>query len=275
MTQQQKPHYRSIFISDVHLGTSACQATYLLDFLENTTCDHLYLVGDIIDLLAMRRKVHFPPSHEKIIACIMRKAKLGAEVTYIPGNHDALFRRFVGQSIAGIKVRRNAVYQSLDGHRYLVSHGDEFDAVMQCSPWLNWIGDISHGTLLKLNTMINLVRKLMNLPYWSLARSVKQRIGSAKAYIQQFERISTTRASELNYDGYICGHIHHWEMRYYDGALYINDGDWVEHCSSLVETSSGEMQLMHWSDHQKVLARRSELQTDRGIRTGTIRPAAA
>lgn len=252
-------HYRAIFISDVHLGTSACQASYLIDFLSQNHCDTLYLVGDIVDILAMRKRVHFTPQHEEVLTQILKKAHQGVRVIYIPGNHDAVFKRFCGQVIAGVEVRLNAVHKSLSGESYYVSHGDEFDAIMQCSAWLTWLGDVSHGFLLRMNTIFNLIRRSLKLPYWSLARAVKKRIGSAQAFIDQFERIASRQAQEHDYDGYICGHIHHWQMTYHGHALYLNDGDWVEHCTALVETQQGEFQLLHWADYKEVLARQSAL----------------
>lgn len=253
-------HYRAIFISDVHLGTGACQADYLIDFLTQNDCDTLYLVGDIVDLLAMRKRIQFTPQHEEVLAIILKKARQGVRVVYIPGNHDALFKRFCGQVISGVEVRLNGVHETLNGERYYVSHGDEFDGIMQCSAWLNWLGDISHGFLLRLNTLVNLIRRSLKLPYWSLARAVKKRIGSAQAFIDQFERIASRQARERRYDGYICGHIHHWQMKYHGQTLYVNDGDWVEHCTALVETSQGELQLMHWADHKQVLVRQGALE---------------
>ena len=252
-------HYRAIFISDVHLGTNACQADYLIDFLTQNSADTLYLVGDIIDLLAMRKRIYFSPQHEEVLAIILKKARKGTRVIYIPGNHDALFRRFCGQSIAGVDVRFSAVHEAANGMRLFVSHGDEFDGIMRCSAWLNWLGDVSHGFLLRLNTIVNLLRKHWKLPYWSLARAVKQRIGKAQAFINQFEQIASRQAFERDYDGYICGHIHHWQMQYHGGVLYANDGDWVEHCTALVETHQGEFQLLHWADRKEILLRSSEL----------------
>lgn len=259
----QGSHYRAIFISDVHLGTHACQAEYLLDFLENNTADTLYLVGDIIDLMAMRKRVNFTAAHESVIAHVAKRARSGQRVIYIPGNHDAFFRKFVGQTFAGIEIHRDAVYTSLSGKRFFVSHGDEFDGVMRCSQWLTRFGDFSHGVLLRIHTLVNSIRKSRRLPYWSLARAVKERIGKAQNFITQFEKIGSLSAKEHQYDGYICGHIHHWQLAYHhDDVLYMNDGDWVEHCSALVETMQGEFELLHWSDHTKVL-----------MSTATVKPA--
>lgn len=255
----QGNHYRAIFVSDVHLGTSACQADYLLDFLTQNSCDTLYLVGDIVDLLAMRRRVQFTPAQQEVLALILRLARQPMRVVYIPGNHDALMRRFCGQTVAGVEIRHNAVHETCRGERFYVSHGDEFDGIMQCSAWLNWLGDVSHSLLLRMNTLINWLRKEMNLPFWSLARAVKERIGSAQNFIHQFERIASRQARSQAFDGYICGHIHHWQMRYYQQTLYVNDGDWVEHCTALVETTHGELQLLHWADHKGILLRQSQL----------------
>lgn len=247
-------HFRAIFISDVHLGTSACQAAYLIDFLKHNSADQLYLVGDIVDLIAMRKRIHLTVEHEEVVGLFLEWAKNGCKVTYIPGNHDAFFRRFCGQNIAGVDIRMSAEYLSLGQERFFVSHGDELDSIMHCSGWLTWLGDVSHGVLLRINTLVNLVRKSWHLSYWSLARSVKKRIGKASAFIERFEKLGARRVAEKRFDGYICGHIHHWQMKYHDNTLYMNDGDWVEHCSALVETTHGEWQLLHWSDHEKVLA---------------------
>lgn len=254
------PHkVRSIFVSDVHLGTSACQAKYLLDMLNRIECERLYLVGDVIDLLAMQKRAQFPALHQEVIARVMAIAQSGIDVIYIPGNHDALIRHFNGQTISGVQIKNHTQYKSLDGRTFVVSHGDEFDTLLQCSPWLNWLGDISHEFLLKINTLVNAIRRGMGKPYWSLARSIKKRIGSAQAFIDRYERLAAYRAQELNVDGFICGHIHHWQMRFHEGALYMNDGDWVEHCSALFETSQGEFQLWHWADSQELLMSESSL----------------
>ena len=250
---------RAIFVSDVHLGTSACQAEYLLDMLSSVDCERLYLVGDIIDLIAMRKRVRFPAQHQAVIARVVAMAQSGVDVVYIPGNHDALIRRFNGQIISGVKIENHLLYQSLDGRRFVVSHGDEFDTLLQCSPWLNWFGDISHEFLLKINTLVNAFRRGIGKPYWSLARSVKQRIGSAQAFIDQYENLAAYRARERKVDGFICGHIHHWQMRHCEDALYINDGDWVEHCSALFETEQGAFQIWQWADSQKLLVCESSI----------------
>lgn len=251
--------FLSVFISDVHLGTANCQAKYLLKFLREAEFDNLYLVGDIVDLLAARKKAQFSLEQQQVIEYVLTLPKRGKRVVYIPGNHDASLRRLAGQKVAGVEFHLHIEYQTLDKRRFFVSHGDEFDSMMQCAPLLNWLGDTSHELLLKLNTVINAIRRSWGLPYWSLARSIKTRIGSAQAFIEHYERLAAKRAYESGYDGYICGHIHHWHMKQFGASLYLNDGDWVEHCSTLVETRRGEWQLWQWADQPELLARELDL----------------
>jgi UDP-2,3-diacylglucosamine pyrophosphatase LpxH len=251
--------YRAVFVSDIHLGTPDCQADYLLSFLSELKTQRLYLVGDIIDLYAMRRRITLTPVHEKVISQILHMAATGTEVIYIPGNHDAPLRRFCGQTIAHIKLQRDAVHVTADGRCFFVSHGDEFDSVMQCSAWLTRIGDLSHELLLRLNTLLNLMRRHLSLPYWSFSSYVKSRIGRAARFIANFEGVAAQRAGEQAFDGYICGHIHRGNLKYEHGVLYCNDGDWVEHCTALVEDSEGCLSLIHRSDVQYELIRETEL----------------
>ncbi|MAR91401.1 MAG: UDP-2,3-diacylglucosamine diphosphatase [Pseudomonadota bacterium] len=253
---------RSVFISDVHLGTTACQAQYLLDFLRTCQTEYLYLVGDIIDLLYMRRRVHFTPQHEEVVETILALARNGTRVIYIPGNHDALMRRFCGQMVAGVEIHRHRVHYCADGRRFFVSHGDEFDSAIHAGVFWHMVGDLSHHLLLRLNTLVNGLRRLLKMPYWSLAGYLKQRIGKASKFIRRFETIAAHQARELKFDGFICGHIHQSGMRRIDGVLYCNDGDWVEHCTALVETRQGQFELLHWADHKEVLLRETELTED-------------
>ena len=250
---------RSVFISDVHLGTAACQAQYLLDFLHSHKPEYLYLVGDIVDLIAMRKRVNFTVQHEQVVEKVMEMARQGTRVIYIPGNHDALMRRFSGQIVAGIEVHRNRVHYCADGRRFFVSHGDEFDSAMHAGVFWYVVGDFSHHVLLRLNTFLNACRRALKLPYWSLAGFIKKRIGKANEFIRRFELIAARQARELKYDGFICGHIHQSGMRRINDVLYCNDGDWVEHCTALIETNQGEFELVHWADHREVLIREREL----------------
>lgn len=258
--------YRSIFISDVHLGTRACQAKHLLDFLKQTECQNLYLVGDIIDLQEMKKKAHFPDEHRQIISLIMQKARTGTKVVYIPGNHDAFFRQLVGQSIAGIDIKLNDVYTSLDGRKFHVSHGDEFDQMVKVSPILLAIGDRAHGMMLRLNNWVNATRKLVGLPYWSFANYIKGHINKAKQFIARFEQAALKSAESHEVDGFICGHIHYASFRQQDGRLYCNDGDWVEYCSALVESHQGSLSLIHWSENPHIIAEEPKPQPQWGTK---------
>ena len=246
--------FRSVFISDVHLGTKACQAVHLLDFLQNIKTDTLYLVGDIIDLQEMRHKAYFVDTHHKIVEQVLAMAKAGTKVIYIPGNHDAFFRKFAGQTLSGIDIRLNARHQTANGRTFYVSHGDEFDQMVKISPLMLAIGDRAHGLMLSLNQWINGLRRLFGLPYWSLAGYLKNHISKAKEFIERFETAALKSAKNQQVDGYICGHIHFASFRMKDDILYCNDGDWVEHCSALTESKAGELSLLHWSEQPKVLA---------------------
>ena len=246
--------YRSVFISDVHLGTKACQAKHLLDFLQHIETEHLYLVGDIIDLQAMRNKAYFIDTHHAVVEQVLAMAKSGTKVTYIPGNHDAFFRQFAGQTLSDVKIQLHARHQTADGRQFYVSHGDEFDQMVKISPLMLAIGDKAHHLMLSLNQWINGLRRLIGLPYWSLAGYLKSHIGKAKDFIDRFETAALKSAKSHKLDGYICGHIHFASFQLKDQTLYCNDGDWVEHCTALTESASGELSLLHWSENPKVLA---------------------
>lgn len=246
--------FRSVFISDVHLGTKACQANHLLDFLQQIKTDTLYLVGDIIDLQEMRSRAHFVNTHTRIIEQILSMAESGTKVIYIPGNHDAFFRQFAGQTLSGIKIKLNAKHQTADGRTFYVSHGDEFDQMIKISPLMLAIGDRAHGLMLSVNQWINGARRLLGLPYWSLAGYLKSHINKAKEFIERFETAALKSAKNHHVDGYICGHIHFASFKVKSGILYCNDGDWVEHCTALTENQQGELSLLHWSESPKLLA---------------------
>lgn len=246
--------YRSIFISDVHLGSADCQADYLLDFLDNVSCDTLYLVGDIVDLIAMQRRVHFPETHQAVVRRFMAIAASGTRVVYVPGNHDDFLRHFCGQTLAGIELKQKAIHTTADGRRFVVCHGDQFDQVVRCSPLMLLVGDRAHGILLRFNRWFNAWRRLRRKPYWSLAAWVKSRIGKARSFIRRFELAALTAAERGHYDGFICGHIHSAGFLRSQEGLYCNDGDWVEHCTALVEQSDGQLDILHWSEQPAIIA---------------------
>ena len=246
--------FRSVFISDVHLGTPDCRADYLLDFLRSTDCEQLYLVGDIIDLEAISRRPWWHPTHTRIVAELLRKAASGTRVIYIPGNHDAAFRGLAGQRIGPIEVRLDAIHETVDGRRFRVSHGDEFDPDAIGKRWLTWLGIHAHRWICHTSRGVNTLRRQLRLPYLPLTILLKTRIGRASRYISEYEQTVANDAREQGLDGHICGHIHYGNVREIDGVLYCNDGDWVEHCTALVERNDGTLELLHWSERRTMLA---------------------
>lgn len=246
--------YRSVFISDVHLGTPDCRADYLLDFLRQLSCKTLYLVGDIIDLEALAKRSYWPASHAAVLGELFALPARGIRVVYIPGNHDAPLRGLCGQTLSGIEVKLHAEHVGGDGRRYRVSHGDEYDPEQVGRRWLLWVGEHGQRLICWLNRGVNRVRRGLSLPYLPLTIVLKTRIAGALSYIQGYERRVAAGAARLGFDGAICGHIHYGAIRQLDGVLYINDGDWVEHCTALTEHADGRMELLHWSDRCTALA---------------------
>jgi UDP-2,3-diacylglucosamine pyrophosphatase LpxH len=242
----ETPRVRTIFISDVHLGTSGCQAEALLDFLKAYPSAQLYLVGDIIDGWQLRRRWHWPQAHNDVIQKVLRRARKGCQVIYVPGNHDEFARRFVEHHFGGVWVTSEAMHTCADGRRLWVTHGDLYDGVVQCARWLAMLGDAAYTLALELNRHFNAWRLRMGLPYWSISQVLKLKVKRAVSFIDDFEQVLATEARERGADGVVCGHIHHAEMRMIDGTLYCNDGDWVESRSALVEHFDGRLELVHW-----------------------------
>lgn len=244
--------YRTVFISDIHLGTPGCQAEALLDFLKHHPSDTLYLVGDIIDGWQLRRKWFWPQTHNDVVQKLLRRSRKGSRVVFVPGNHDEFARQFDGQHFGGIEVAHEAVHTLLDGRRLWVVHGDHFDGVIQCAKWLAYVGDNLYGVTLTLNRHLNSLRARMGLPYWSLSQYLKHKVKRAVNHVTHFERAVAAEARHRGYQGVVCGHIHRPEMRTIDGTLYANDGDWVESLSALVEHLDGRLELLHWQPRQRV-----------------------
>jgi UDP-2,3-diacylglucosamine pyrophosphatase LpxH len=243
----ERARYRAVFISDLHLGTSGCQARALLDFLKHHPSETLYLVGDIIDGWQLRRKWYWPQSHNDVVQKLLRRARKGCRVVLVPGNHDEFARQFDGHHFGGIEVCNEAVHKTADGRRLWVVHGDHFDGVIQCAKWLAYLGDNAYTWLLHANRHFNSLRARLGLPYWSLSQYLKHKVKSALNYVNDFERAVAGEARSRGYDGVVCGHIHRPEMRCIDGTLYCNDGDWVESRSALVEHLDGRLELVHWA----------------------------
>ncbi len=243
---------RTVWISDVHLGTPGCQAHALLDFLKHVECDTLYLVGDIIDGWQLRRNWYWPQSHNDVVQKLLRKARKGTRVIFIPGNHDEFGRKFLGHSFGGVEVAEEWIHTTADGKRLWITHGDLYDGVIQCARWLALLGDTAYEFTLKLNRHLNSWRARMGLPYWSLSKYLKLKVKRAVSYVGDFEAALAREARKRGVDGLVCGHIHHAEMRMVEGILYCNDGDWVESLSALVETPDGQLQVVDWG---QVMAR--------------------
>jgi UDP-2,3-diacylglucosamine pyrophosphatase LpxH len=240
--------FRTIWISDLHLGSSACQAPLLLDFLRHTESTHLYLVGDIVDGWQLRRRWFWPQAHNDIVQKILRKARKGTAVVYIPGNHDAFGRHFGQISFGGIELREEVVHTTADGRRLLVVHGDLFDGVIQHAKWLAFVGDHLYMLALHVNRWFNAVRASFGAPYWSLSQFLKHKVKNAVSYITDFEIALAQEARRRSLDGIVCGHIHKAEIRSIGGVLYCNDGDWVESLTALVEDEHGELSILHWKE---------------------------
>ena len=239
-------HYRAIWISDVHLGTPGCQAKFLLDFLKHNESDTLYLVGDIIDGWRLKKSIYWPQSHNDVVQKILRKARKGTEVVYVPGNHDESVRQFLGLSFGEIKVVPEAIHTTADGRKLWITHGDLFDGVMQYAKWLAYVGDNLYSLILYFNRYLNLLRIRMGMQYWSLSQYLKHQVKNAVSYIADFEMIMAREARLRGCQGVVCGHIHKAEIRMIDNLLYCNDGDWVESLTALVETHEGELKIIHW-----------------------------
>lgn len=238
--------YRTIWLSDIHLGTRGCKAELLLDFLKHTDSDTLYLVGDIIDGWRLKKAWYWAQSHNDVVQKLLRKVRKGTDLIYIPGNHDEVLRAYSDLQLGGITVLDEAVHTAADGNRYLVMHGDRFDTVVRHARWLALLGDWAYNAALAFNVGFNEVRRRIGLPYWSLSAYLKHRVKNAVEYISRFETVVAEEARRRGVDGVICGHIHHAELREIDGVLYANDGDWVESCTALVEHFDGRLEILHW-----------------------------
>jgi UDP-2,3-diacylglucosamine pyrophosphatase LpxH len=240
--------YRSVFISDTHLGTRGCRSDFLADFLSRCSCNHLFLVGDIIDGWRLRKSWYWDASHDDVLRQILYHARRGAEVTYIPGNHDEMLRAWlnVGLEIAGIRLRKEATHTTAAGVRLLIIHGDEFDSVVRYAKLLALLGDGAYSTALTFNRWFNALRRRLGYPYWSLSAWLKRQVKEAVKAVDRFETALANEALRRGFDGVVCGHIHHAEMREVSGVLYLNDGDWVESCTALVEHHDGRLELIDW-----------------------------
>jgi UDP-2,3-diacylglucosamine pyrophosphatase LpxH len=239
---------RTVFISDIHLGTPGCQAAALLDFLRDVECDTLYLVGDIIDGWQLRRSWYWPQAHNDVVQKLLRKARKGTRVVYVPGNHDEMLRDYLDMHFGGVHVVEDAVHTTADGRNLLVIHGDAFDGIVRYARWLAFLGDHAYELALWINGWFNRARRAFGLPYWSLSAWLKHKVKNAVKYIDDFEVALANEARRRGLDGVVCGHIHKAEIRDIGGIAYLNDGDWVESCTALVEDFDGTLRIVHWAD---------------------------
>jgi UDP-2,3-diacylglucosamine pyrophosphatase LpxH len=251
MNDAASTQWRTIWISDTHLGTAGCNAPHLLEFLRRNDAETLYLVGDIIDGWQLRRNWVWPRSHNDVVQKILRKARKGTKVIFIPGNHDEFARQFAGYAFGDIDVQHEAVHVTADGRRLWVTHGDQFDGVIQHSKWLARLGDGMYTFALWLNQQLNRVRHRFGMHYWSLSQYLKHKVKNAVSFITDFENALVAEARRRGFDGVVCGHIHQAEMRMVDGILYCNDGDWVESLTALAEDHRGELHLIKWADRRQ------------------------
>ena len=246
-------NYRSIWISDFHLGTRGCQSELLLEFIKHTQSEKLYLVGDIIDGWALKNTWYWPQSHNDVVQKILRKARHGAEVFYISGNHDEVMRGFVPVNFGGVSILNQVIHETVDKKKYLVVHGDQFDGIIQCAKWLAMLGSITYDFLIYFNRYINFFRKKLGYEYWSLSNYLKFTVKNAVKFVSEYEKLVSNYAKQFKVEGIICGHIHHANMQSMNGIHYINDGDWVESCTALVEHFDGKLELINWTEKRKEL----------------------
>ena len=240
--------YRTIWLSDVHLGTVGCKAEYLVDFLKHNECETLYLVGDIIDGWKLRNTWYWPQEHTNVVRKVLTKAKRGTRVFYITGNHDEFLRKFVDYrlELGNIRVVNELIHTTADGRKLLVMHGDFFDVITRYHKWLALAGDFAYEATMAANFWFNRVRRVMGMRYWSLSAYAKQKVKTAVNVVSEFEDAVSRECLRRNLDGVVCGHIHHAEIRDLHGVTYHNCGDWVESCTAMVEDFNGKMSIIRW-----------------------------
>jgi UDP-2,3-diacylglucosamine pyrophosphatase LpxH len=256
MSSYQTKHplkFRSVFISDVHLGSRSCQAGYLLEFLKLVDTEYLYLVGDIVDLWSLSQSFYWPQEHNNVLRLLLSKAKHGTKVIYVPGNHDSIFRDYVDHQFGNVELRRETIHVTADGRQLLVTHGDDYEGAIKCASWLGHVGNHAYELILKANRLANWVRTKFGKRYWSLAGYLKHKAATAVRYIERYENALIHEAARRHLDGVICGHIHRAKISREDGIQYINCGDWVESCTTVVEDEQGRLTLLQWSDRQQLL----------------------
>lgn len=241
-------HMRTLFLSDIHLGTRGSQAELLLDFLKWHDAETIYLVGDIIDGWRLKKSWYWPQAHNDVVQKLLRKGRKGARLVYIPGNHDEFLRDYLGLQLGGVELVDRVIHETADGKRLLIMHGDQFDVVVRHAKWLAFLGDHAYNLALALNTVVGKVRRKLGFEYWSLSAWAKLKVKNAVSFIGAFEQALLTEAKRVGADGVVCGHIHHAAIRDDLGVRYINTGDWVESCTAIVEHHDGRIEMIRWAD---------------------------
>jgi len=267
---RQRMQFRTIWISDIHLGTPGCNADLLMDFLKSIECETLYLVGDIIDAWRLRKGWYWPPRHNDVVRRILKMAKHGTHVVYVPGNHDEVLRDYAGLAFGDVTVAGEVIHETADGRRLLVLHGDQFDSVVLYAKWLAFLGDSAYEFLLKANRVVNFFRRRFGLPYWSLAAHMKKRVKNAVSFISKFEEVVARAAAERHVDGVVCGHIHSAEIREFGDIIYYNDGDWVESCTALVEHADGRIEIIDWAERKRIEAMEAAARPERAANLALV-----
>lgn len=273
----ESTHHKTLFLSDIHLGSKGCQAELLIDFLRQHEAEKIYLVGDIVDGWRLKRGWYWPQPHNDVVQKLLRKARKGTEIIYVPGNHDEFLRGFFGSHFGGVEVRDRDMHETADGRTLLIIHGDQFDVVVRHAKWLAHLGDWAYVTALAINTWVNRIRRTIGLPYWSLSKWAKMKVKDAVNFIGEFERALAREANEVGADGVVCGHIHHAVIAEREGIQYINTGDWVESCTAIVEAHDGTLSLIDWAEvnRTRMLEKLRANEQQRHGESGGKRPARA
>ena len=259
MTEKSNRHHRTIFLSDVHLGTRGCQAELLLDFLRDNEADTLYLVGDIVDGWRLKASWYWPQAHNDVIQKLLRKVRKGTRVVYVPGNHDEFLRDYVGSNFGGVEIVEETIHETADGRRILILHGDKFDVVIRNVRWLAFMGDWAYDLAIFINGHVSRVRRWFGLPYWSFSAWSKQKVKQAVNFIGAFQAAVVADAEKHGVNAVVCGHIHQPAVEQFGAVQYLNCGDWVESCTAIVEHFDGRLELVHYANaeaiEEKVIAR--------------------
>jgi UDP-2,3-diacylglucosamine pyrophosphatase LpxH len=249
--------YRTLFLSDIHLGTRGCQAELLLDFLRHNDAETIYLIGDIVDGWRLKSGWYWPQAHNDVLQKLLRKVRKGARMIYVPGNHDEFARDYIGMVFGGVEVADHAYHMTADKKRLLIVHGDQFDIVVQHARWLAWLGDWAYTLALWLNLWFNKIRRRLGFPYWSFSAWAKLKVKNAVNFIGAFETTLAEAARRHHANGVVCGHIHHAVIRDIDGITYINTGDFVESCTAVAEHEDGRLEVLCWqmtAEEQRIAA---------------------